>query len=155
MYCPLPQAIQPCPNCGELFATQADNSPVWSFGPGLRRSSYKPKPVEFTAKSPLAEAFIRLQSAVKNYAHEGIWTDDEFLEEIEGLLSVQIQNNRETPDAKPVEPRYTRKTTSRVPRSRKGWMDCPNCLSSIELFVGEKPECVECDWKAQDAYQSD
>lgn len=35
-----------------------------------------------------------------------------------------------------------------VPRSRSGWMDCPNCLSSIQLKNRESPECPECHWRA-------
>lgn len=37
----------------------------------------------------------------------------------------------------------------KVPRSRSGWMDCPNCLSSIQLKSMESPECPECHWRAE------
>jgi hypothetical protein len=37
----------------------------------------------------------------------------------------------------------------KVPRSRSGWMDCPNCLSSIQLKSKESPECPECHWSAE------
>lgn len=153
-FCPLPQAIQPCPNCAQWFATNSDASPTWALGTGMRRRNYKPKPVVFEEHSPLAIAFIKLQSAVKNYAHEGIWTDDEFIAEVDGLVSMEVPQDREIADSKPVpEPkRYVRKRSTQ-PKSRKGWMDCPDCLSSIELFAGEKPECLECDWKAKDKWE--
>ncbi len=40
-------------------------------------------------------------------------------------------------------------TTARrhaIPRSRKGWIDCPNCLSSIQLATDEDTICPECGW---------
>lgn len=33
-----------------------------------------------------------------------------------------------------------------IPRSRKGWIDCPNCLSSIQLVTDEGTMCPECGW---------
>jgi 5-methylcytosine-specific restriction endonuclease McrA len=33
-----------------------------------------------------------------------------------------------------------------IPRSRKGWMDCPNCLSAIQLAMDEDTICPECGW---------
>lgn len=150
LFCPLPQAIQPCVFCGKLFATNPDATPTWNFKAGLRRHTYKPKPVELRTKSPLAKAFVRLQCAVKNYAYEGIWTDDEFLDEIADLLRVETANDREIPDSKPITPpapKQARKASTKQPKSRKGWMDCPDCLSSIELIPGEQRECVECGWK--------
>lgn len=145
-FCPLPQAIQACPNCGAWFATADTATPIWTFSDGLRRKSYKPKQVIFATRSPLADAFIRLQCAVKNYAEEGIWTDDEFLDEVDSILGFSVDLDREFPDAKPVVEKTTRKRRSGLPRSRKGWMDCPDCLSSIQIFTGERAECIECGW---------
>ena len=150
LFCPLPQVLQPCKFCGKLFATNPDATPTWNFKAGLRRHTYKPKPVELRTKSALAKAFVRLQCAVKNYAYEGIWTDDEFLDEIADLLRVETPNDREIPESKPTTPpapKQARKVSAKQPKSRKGWMDCPDCLSSIELIPGEHHKCVECGWK--------
>jgi len=147
-FCPLPQAIQQCPACGEWFGCSQDNKPVWDFEEGARKKSYKPKQQEATALSPLAKAFILLQSAVKNYAYEGTWTDEEFIDQIDTLLEIEIPLDREIPEAKPHAPRrYTRRKTEKTPHSRKGWMDCPDCLSSIKIIPGEDPCCVECGWR--------
>lgn len=150
-FCPLPQAIQQCQNCGNWFKTMDDASPSWTFDKNARKKSYKPKPSVATARSPLAKAFIRLQSAVKHFAWEGVWTEDEFLDEIEGLLAVNPEFDREVPDSRPNPlARQPRQRTPRTPRSRKGWMDCPDCLSSIQIHPNEPPECLECNWKMPD-----
>lgn len=37
-----------------------------------------------------------------------------------------------------------------LPQSRAGWMDCPTCLSSIQLDSELEPICLECGWKWTD-----
>ena len=146
-FCPLPQAIQPCPACGAWFGCTEERDPVWKFDQSSRKKSYKPKSQAATIHSPLAKAFILLQSGVKNYAYEGTWTDEEFLEEIDILLQITTPLDREVPDAKPKTERYARRPAARIPHSRKGWMDCPDCLSSIQLIPDAQPLCVECGWE--------
>lgn len=146
-FCPLPQAIQQCPSCGQCFGCTEDRNPVWNVGKSSRKKSYKPRAQVPSIHSPLARAFILLQSSVKNYVYEGIWTDDEFMDEIDILLQVKTPLDREIPDARPQSmPRNARQRTRKIPRSRKGWMDCPDCLSSIQLELHKEPLCQECSW---------
>jgi len=40
-----------------------------------------------------------------------------------------------------------------IPTSRKGWMDCPECLTSIRLVAGQLPECPECGWQSSNEWR--
>ncbi len=147
-FCPLPQAIQQCPACKRWFQYRPEGGTQWGVSQDGPRKSYKPRAAGKQQRSPLADSFIQLQSAVKNYAKEGHWTLDDFIAAIDCLLEVDLPPDREMVDSRPVKPprkaRYTRARL--VPTSRKGWMDCPDCLSSIQLVSGVATECVECGW---------
>lgn len=149
-FCPLPQATLSCANCGALFQCTESGDIISGAKPSHRKKSYKPS-TDFTKKvkrSPLAEAYIRLHSALKNYAVEGIWDEDDILNELDGMLSFSPALDREISESRPLPaPRFSRPKIAKTPRSRKGWMDCPDCLSSIQLENGQDTECPECGWK--------
>lgn len=53
-----------------------------------------------------------------------------------------------TKSARPVKTLRMRKPN--IPKSRKGWMDCPNCLSSIQIESEQEVACQECGWTRHD-----
>lgn len=146
-FCPLPQAKHSCPACRTEFQCGPDGSttqrvskdarPIRYFSPGFNH--------EMRRHSPIAKAYLDLRSALKNYL-DGYWSDDEFSDELDDLLEVEIEFDRAQPAPKPPKPE--RKPTTRVPKSRKGWMDCPDCLSSVRVDpTGEIIyACPECGW---------
>jgi hypothetical protein len=146
-FCPLPQAKLTCPVCRVEFQLGPDGSttqcvnkdarPIRYFAPGIS--------LELRRHSPIAKSFMDLRSACKNYL-DGNWSDDDFLEVMDRLLEVEAEFDRAQPPQKPVEPERT--VSRRAPKSRKGWMDCPDCLSSIPIdYAGVTiSTCSECGW---------
>lgn len=152
-FCPLPQATLACQNCGHLFRCASNGDIIYSAKNDIRKKAYRPV-TNFSEKvkqSPLAEAFVRLQCALKNYVVEGIWTEEELLQEMNSLMAFTPAMDREDCASKPVAgPRFVKRAPAKTPRSRKGWMDCPDCLSSIQLTPNEPAECTECGWVTPD-----
>lgn len=150
-FCPLPQAKLTCPSCDAEFQCTEDGKPTQNvrhdakpiryFAPGVSH--------ELRKHSPIAKSFIALKSACKNYL-AGNWTDNEFIEEIDQLLEVDAEFDRLSPAPKSIKLRQPRVT--KAPKSRKGWMDCPDCLTSIELATetGIASYCTECGWHSEE-----
>jgi len=149
-FCPLPQVVHFCPKCGTRFRCTADGRPRPPDPEADRVRSYAASPDAFlpSRRSPLAEAFIRLQAAVRKFAIDGELTDDEFMEEMGSWQPYTPPLDRAPPARKPPpSPKKPRaKRPPKVPTSRKGWMDCPVCLSSVQLDPDETPKCAECGW---------
>lgn len=149
VFCPLPQATLTCANCGHMFRCAENGDVIYAAKNDTRRKTYKPA-TQFSEKvkhSPLAAAYLRLHCALKNYAVDGIWTDDELLHEMNYLMAFAPALDREDYASRPlIEPRFAKKKPAKTPQSRKGWMDCPDCLSSIQLTPNEPAECTECGW---------
>ena len=53
-----------------------------------------------------------------------------------------VPASRSTPPA----PKNAFAQKGKLPKSRKGWMDCPDCLSSIQLETEPSTVCLECGW---------
>ena len=148
-FCPLPHATLACANCGHMFRCTENGDVLYSAMNDIRKKSYGPDThlSEKVKRSPLADAFLRLQCAMKNYLVEGIWTEEELLHEMNYLMTFSPAMDREDCASKPVAaPRFVKGKQARTPKSRKGGMDCPDCLSSIQLIPNEQAECVECGW---------
>lgn len=147
-YCPLPQVRHMCPQCEAPFdstshgvpnfSPRGEGRPVRYFGVGFSH--------EFRKHSPIAKAYLELRSACVNYL-EGRWDGDEFFDEAERLLEDQVEFDRMQSATKPDKP--ARKRSYKTPKARKGWMDCPDCLSAIEITIEEPPICMECGWTDQ------
>lgn len=147
-FCPLPQVVHFCPSCGTRFQCGSDgrcSMPIPSIN---RVQSYAPNQDAFlpTRRSPLAEAFVLSQTAVNRY-FEGESSDEEFIDEIAEWQFYAPPLDRTPLPPKPASAAKTpRARASKVPTSRKGWMDCPQCLSSVQLDPDADPKCVECGW---------
>jgi hypothetical protein len=150
-FCPLPHAKLTCSFCEAEFQVSPDGStsqrvskdarPISYFAPGLN--------LEMRRHSPIAKAFLEFRIAFSNYFN-GISSDDEFFTEAERLLEIDVAFDRVQHAHKPIKPE--RQHTTRPPRSRKGWMDCPQCLSSIPIDpTGEIIwSCHECGWHTEE-----
>ena len=147
-FCPLPQVVHFCHCCGARFQCSSDGRlsvPIASIN---RMKSYTPNPDAFlsTRRSPLAELFVRSQSAVNKFL-EGEISDEEFVDEIGEWRFYAPPLDRAPPQPKPPPTaRKPRVRASQIPTSRKGFMDCPQCLSSVRLDPKLEPECLECGW---------
>ena len=142
-FCPLPQTIQQCPACGEWFGCDQRNDLVHGVDESGRKRSYKVVQPVKTLRSPLGNAFIRLKLVVDNY-WKGLLSEDDFIKRLDVLMKTEFEIDREASDSR-VKP--IRKRRVKPPGLRIGWMDCPDCLSSIDLTQGAI--CVECGWKLE------
>lgn len=147
-FCPLPQVVHFCQCCGARFQCTPEGRlsiPIPSIN---RIKAYAPNPDAFlpTRRSPLAEAFVLSQSSVNRYFECDI-SLDEFVSEIDKWQFYAPPFDRAPPPSKPAPAAKTpRARASKVPTSRKGWMDCPQCLSSVQLDPDDDPTCAECGW---------
>lgn len=148
-FAPHPYAKQFCGHCSAPFvpitpsslrpATENDkHTLVFSALDGAEPSHH----------SPLAQAFIQLRDAVRCYLH-GDLTDDEFLARTEHWSSYDPPLDR-TPmlyQKPPQKPRKARsaKIVARY-KVRKGWLECPQCLSSVKPEDDGLAICLECGW---------
>jgi hypothetical protein len=150
-FCPLPQAKHSCPACRTEFQCNHKGAPNWRVSADARPIRYFSPGFthEMRRHSPIAKAYLDLRGAVKNYL-EGYWSDDDFFDVIDALIEVDVEFDRAQPAPKP--PRHERKPTTRIPRSRKGWMDCPDCRSSVRVDpAGEIIyACPECGWSQEE-----
>jgi len=154
-FCPLPQVVHFCPKCGTRFQCTADGR-LRVPDPTINRvQSYAASSDAFlpSRRSPLAEAFVRLQARVRKFAIDGELTDDEFMEEMGAwqLYTPPMDRARPVRKPPPAKRKQTNKTTP-LPTSRKGWMDCPRCLSSVQVDPDETPKCVECGWPEESLF---
>lgn len=163
-------AIAPCPACHSnnrfpahpfvRFECGHCRSPFIFVEPGITRHATdqdkhgyvysvikQMAPVEH---SPLAKAFLQMRNAVREYAikayKNGQLNKGDFQECIKHWITYEPPLDRS-----PLL--YQKPPTSRKPRSRptklktrSGWVECPECVSSIEPNMDGLAICLECGW---------
>ena len=148
-FSPHPYAKQFCGYCNTPFvpvspnilrhATDSDtHTLVFSALDGTKPSRH----------SPLAQAFIQLRDAVRCYL-DGALTDNEFWPLAEHWSSYDPPLDRtpllyQKPPPKPRKDRITKVVTRY--KVRKGWLECPQCLSSVRPEEDGLAICLECGW---------
>lgn len=148
-FAPHPYAKQFCGHCHAPFVPASPNS--------LRHATDGDKhTLVFSAldgdkpshHSPLANAFIQLRNDVRGYLY-GALTDDEFLSRADRWISYDPPLDRtpllyQKPPPKPRKNRSVKVVTRH--KVRKGWLECPQCLSSVKPEEDGWAICLECGW---------
>lgn len=160
-------AVAPCPGCHRnnkfsahpyiKFACGHCHTPFVFVAPGITRHATDQdnywrvysaiEKVEPINHSPLAKAFLQMRDTVRDYV-AGKLCENDFKERIKHWV------DHEPPlDRSPLL--YQKPPSSRKPRAqpaklktRKGWVECPECFCSIEPDMDGLSICLECGWSS-------
>lgn len=97
--------------------------------------------------SPLAEAFLQMRDAARAYADGKLSTKD-FHERVKHWVDHDPPLDRSPLlYQKPPAPQKSRAKLAKL-KTRKGWVECPECFCSIEPDMDGLAICLECGWSS-------
>lgn len=159
-------AVAPCPSCGGInrfpphpfvrYGCGYCNTPFLFVAPGVTRHATQQDRHTLTysavdkvnpaTHSPLAKAFMQMRDTTRSY-FDGELDLEEAYERLKHWIDWDPPLDRspmlyQKPPAAPRKP----KTKSLHIKTRKGWLECPSCLSSVEPDMDGLAICLECGW---------
>ena len=159
-------AIAPCPSCASnnkfaphpfvRYTCWHCNAPFVFVGPGITRHATKDdkhslvysaiKESGPSNHSPLARAFMQMRNTMRAY-FQGHLDVDQVHEQLEHWIDLEPPLDRspmlyQRPPAAPKKPRARPLNL----KTRKGWIECPSCLSSVKPDDDGLAICLECGW---------
>ncbi|WP_087865821.1 GIY-YIG nuclease family protein [Comamonas thiooxydans] len=159
-------AVAPCPACGGnnrfpphpfvRYGCGHCNTPFLFVAPGVTRHATLQDrhtltysvidKVNLSAHSPLAKAFMQMRDTTRSY-FDGELDLEEAYERLKHWIDWDPPLDRspmlyQKPPTAPRKP----KTKSLHIKTRKGWLECPSCLSSVKPDMDGLAICLECGW---------
>lgn len=159
-------AVAPCPACGGnnrfsphpyvRYGCGYCHTPFLFVAPGVTRQATPQDrhtltysaidKVEPASHSPLAKAFMGMRDTIRSY-FDGELGEEEAHERLKHWIDRDPPLDR-SPLLYQKPPSTPRKAKARSLsiKTRKGWLECPTCLSSVKPDFDGMAICLECGW---------
>lgn len=140
-FCPHPSVRHICTLCKSAFRSTATGEVIAGAG-NLRFGKTFVLPTEkfsASARSPLANAFLGLRNAVRQYCSQQIGAKA-FLIEVEHWSSMEPPLDRSPPEPRAKPTRMASKP-KRKERLQDGYRECESCLAVYRPDIENCPEC--------------
>lgn len=147
---PHPYARQQCGHCHAPFvpvspsrlrhATDEDrHTLVVSVMDGVRPSR----------RSPLATSFMQMRDSLRLFLAGDLSKEDLYERQKHWLCTDPPLDRTPLLYQKPPPPRKSKAATAPKYKPRKGWLECPQCLSSVKAEDDGLAICMECGWSSE------